>query len=45
MKIYVDAGHGGYGTGSFGTGGIPERWINLDVAIMLKNLLASSQIY
>ncbi len=45
MKVYVDAGHGGYNTGAFGPSGIPERWINLDVAIMLKNLLASSQIY
>jgi N-acetylmuramoyl-L-alanine amidase len=37
--VIIDAGHGGYDSGTIGYGGIKEKDINLDIALVTKYLL------
>lgn len=41
LKIAVEAGHGGSGTGAIGLSGLVEKDINLDLSFMLGDLLKS----
>lgn len=43
-KIVVDAGHGGHDPGTIGTTGIKEKYINLDIAKRVTNLLRAEGI-
>jgi N-acetylmuramoyl-L-alanine amidase len=40
--IFLDVGHGGYDPGGVGPGGLPESFVNLDVAERLKSILTRS---
>lgn len=44
-KIVIDAGHGGIDPGTKSKAGLPEKDINLDIALKLKRHLAMAGVY
>ncbi|MBQ2252149.1 MAG: N-acetylmuramoyl-L-alanine amidase [Clostridia bacterium] len=42
LTIVVDAGHGGLDCGAVGIGGVLEKELNLDIALMLRDMLVFS---
>ena len=42
LTIVLDAGHGGLDCGAVGIGGVLEKELNLDIALMLRDMLVFS---
>lgn len=44
LKVFLDVGHGGYDPGGTGPEGLPESFVNLDVATRVAKILRSDGI-